>query len=70
MATYQRTEVVEARQYDGPRITVVSDKYGEQIASKGDYLIGTEPRKVHVLSAAEFEAAYKPVSDDAEKPAE
>lgn len=60
MATFQRIETVEARKYEGPRITVVSDKFGEQVAESGDYLIGTERGLVHVIPAAQFEADFKP----------
>lgn len=69
MATYQKVETVEARQYDGPKITVVSDKLGEQTAVAGDYLVGTERGKVTVVSKATFEAEYEAYTPtpDAEK---
>jgi hypothetical protein len=60
MATYQKVQTVEARQYTGPRLTVVSDELGEQVAHDGDYLIGTEARKVTVIAKAAFEAEFKP----------
>jgi len=66
MAEYIRKEIVEARQYEGPRITVVSDQFGEQAAVSGDWLVGTERGKVHVVSAADFAAytAYTPTAED------
>lgn len=54
MAQYQRIQVVEARQYDGPNLTVVSDALGEQRAHKGDWLLGSEKGKITVKSAADF----------------
>jgi hypothetical protein len=66
METFQKIETVEARKYEGPRITVVSDKFGEQVASSGDYLIGTKRGEVHVVPASTFEAEFKPYTDTPE----
>lgn len=52
---------VEARQYEGEALPVVSDKYGEQTAVTGDYLVGTEKGSLHVMPQADFEAMYQPV---------
>jgi hypothetical protein len=60
MATYQRKALtVEARVYDGPKLTVVSDEKGIQTANPGDYLIGTERGKVTVMTKADFEKDYE-----------
>lgn len=59
---YQKIVTVEAEQYDGPKLTVVSDKLGEQTAEKGDWLLGTERGKVTVVKAATFAADFKPYS--------
>jgi hypothetical protein len=56
MAQFQRIDVVEARQYDGPRLTVVSESLGEQTANAGDWLLGSEKGRVTVKSAAAFES--------------
>jgi hypothetical protein len=66
METFQKIETVEARKYEGPRITVVSDKFGEQVANSGDYLIGTKRGEVHVVPASTFEAEFKPYTDTPE----
>lgn len=60
MQTYERiiTEV-EARKYEGPRLTVVNDELGEQFANSGDYLVGTERGKIQVIPAAKFEAEFR-----------
>jgi len=56
---YQRKALtVEARVYDGPKLTVVSDEKGSQIANSGDYLVGTERGKVTVVSKADFEKDF------------
>jgi hypothetical protein len=61
MAQWQRkAQVVEAELYDGPKLIVVSDEKGQQTATKGDYLVGSEPRKVTVVTAAKFEADFEP----------
>lgn len=61
MATYQRKALtVEARVYDGPKLTVVSDEKGQQTANAGDYLVGSERGKVTVVSKADFEKDFEP----------
>ena len=68
---YQRKALtVEARVYDGPKLTVVSDEKGSQIANSGDYLVGTERGKVTVVSKADFEKDFEPVEVEPVKPAE
>jgi hypothetical protein len=65
MATYNRkVTTVEARVYDGPTLTVISDDKGEQRASKGDYLLGTEPGKVTVMTAVDFEREFEIVAEN------
>lgn len=64
---YQRKALtVEARVYDGPKLTVVSDEKGSQTANSGDYLVGTERGKVTVVSKADFEKDFEPVGDSLE----
>jgi hypothetical protein len=60
---YQKIDKVEARQYDGPKITVVNDALGEQTAQSGDWLLGTERGKIRVVSNAAFQADYTPYSE-------
>jgi hypothetical protein len=59
MATFQRKALtVEARVYDGPKLTVVSDEKGQQTATAGDYLVGSERGKITVVSKADFEKDF------------
>jgi glycine/D-amino acid oxidase-like deaminating enzyme len=55
---FRKTETVEARRYEGPRITVVHDELGEATANAGDYLVGTGRGKIRVIAAAQFEREY------------
>lgn len=66
MEKFRKVEIVEARRYDGPRLTVVHDELGEQTAVKGDYLLGSERGKIRVMPAAKFEAEYEPYDEAAE----
>lgn len=50
---------LEARQYEGAKLVVISDSKGEQIANTGDFLVGTEPGKVFVVAKADFLAEYE-----------
>lgn len=63
---YQKVTTVEAREYDGNKLIVVNDVLGEQVANKGDYLIGGERGKVSVMAKAVFEAQYQPYTATAE----
>lgn len=63
---YQKLTIVEAREYDGPKLTVVNDAQGEQIANKGDYLLGSERGKISVMSKGAFEEQYSPYTPTAE----
>lgn len=59
MPTYTRkVTTVEARQYEGPDLIVMSDAQGEQIAKSGDFLVGIEPRKVTVWAKDKFLAEF------------
>jgi hypothetical protein len=68
MEKFQRVQIVEARKYEGPRLTVVHDSLGEQTANPGDYLVGSERGQIKVVSAAKFEAEYVPCVEGAEDP--
>lgn len=76
MAQYiSRSTTVEARTYDGDLpLTVVHDDMGEQVARKGDWLVGSERGKIQVLSPERFNARFEPFTasptDDALKTAE
>lgn len=61
MALYIRKEgPIEARQWNETRsLTVVNDKKGQQIAKKGDWLLGSERGKISVLSDREFAEEYE-----------
>lgn len=66
MAQFRKVDIVDARQYSGPALKVISDALGEQTANSGDYLVGTERGKVTVVPKAEFEAHYQPYSSTAD----
>lgn len=60
MATYNRKVTsIEARQYEGPKLVVISESKGEQIANTGDFLVGNEPGKVYVVAKEQFLAEYE-----------
>lgn len=63
---YQKNVIVEAREYEGPKLLVVSNQYGEQLANAGDYLVGSGRGHVHVVSKAQFEAEYQPYTAPAD----
>jgi septal ring factor EnvC (AmiA/AmiB activator) len=63
MEKFQKVVIVEARKYDGPRLTVVHDQLGDQTANAGDYLAGNERGKIEVIAAAKFEAEYVPCAE-------
>lgn len=67
MLFQRKALTVEARVYDGPKLTVVSDEKGSQIANSGDYLVGVERGKVTVVSKADFEKDFEPVGTEPEK---
>ena len=71
MAKYQKLVIVEARKYEGPKLTVIHDVLGEQTANDGDYLLGNERGKIKVVTAEKFTADYVPCeerfADDTEK---
>jgi hypothetical protein len=59
---YQRKPLtIEARVYDGPKLTVISDEKGQQTAKSGDYLVGSERGKVTVVLKADFEKDFEMV---------
>jgi hypothetical protein len=60
MATYRRTEIVEAEQYDGPDLIVMHDQLGEQHAHKGDWLLGKERGHIQVMTDERFKADFAP----------
>lgn len=69
MATYQtKAETVEARQYEGDSsLTVVHYQKGEQVAQKGDWLVGSERGCIYVVPDDEFQTkfvAYSPTLTD------
>lgn len=66
MAQFIKKEIVEARQYSGPRLKVVNDQLGEQTAENGDYLLGSERGKISVVSKATFEKDYEPYTPTAD----
>lgn len=61
MSTYTRKHLlVEARQHEGPKISVISDIKGKQSANQGDYLVtdptAQQPRgSVYVVAKEDFE---------------
>lgn len=61
MPTFQRkTHTIEAREHtDGHALVVVSDEKGQQVARKGDYLVGNERGKITVWDKADFEREYE-----------
>lgn len=66
MAQYVKVNPpVEARQHEGPRLNVVSDAKGQQVAEKGDWLVGSERGKITVVSNADFTSGYVPYSPTA-----
>lgn len=65
----RKPDVVEARIYDGPPLRVVNDQLGEQLATSGMYLVGSERGKIRAVSADAFLKDYQPVEID-DKPTE
>jgi hypothetical protein len=66
MALYRPKNVgpVEARQHtDDAALKVISEQKGEQLARKGDWLVGSERRKVYVLSDAQFRQQFDPIEE-------
>lgn len=51
--------IVEARQHAGEPLVVVSHTHGQQTARQGDWLVGSEFGKVHVLSDAKFKEDFE-----------
>jgi len=66
MPKFQKVVTVDARKYEGPVLTVVNDQSGEQVATSGDYLVGTERGGITVIDGAVFEGEYAPFSETAE----
>lgn len=59
---YQRKpEIVEARQHQGPRLTVIHDELGQLQAHAGDWLVGNERGKVRVMTNEQFQREFEPV---------
>lgn len=70
-----KSSTVQARQYDSELpLTVVHNDLGEQVAHKGDWLVGEKRGLVYVLSDDKFQARFEPFTatptDDALKTAE
>lgn len=69
MAQYQsKTHIVEARQYDQDVPLVVHhDDQGTMTARKGDWLIGNAKGRIFVLSDADFQAKFEPVTSETDQ---
>ena len=60
MAKYRIKEpIVEARQHlNSFNLKVISEQKGQQVAHKGDWLVGDERGKIYVLTQAKFDALF------------
>lgn len=59
---YEKRAIVEARQYDGPKLNLVHEQLGEQTANAGDWLLGTERGRIEVVSNEKFLREWKAYS--------
>jgi len=73
MALYipKNTVPVPARQHDSDvPMLVVSEQKGQQTAHKGDWLVGGERGKVHVMTDAAFTAGFELAPEPVVEPVE
>ena len=63
MATHRRRVVeVEARQWQGPgSLNVIHGVKGEQLAKKGDWLVGSEKGQIEVVKEIDFQRDFEPI---------